>query len=272
MGWLIGRWGVERVKWLYGRADQPEKATGLTYAQLEQRWLRWLSARPVDPLTVRRFGLKVQAFEAMRRYQTTFDPFARVLPEPPDTWPPTLVLKYGEIPDGPAQVALETLIKALQGDLRCGRLGSARRRLEELRASLEAGTVVGPEAEARLALAERLDQIRRTLQTAPSPGNQHHQSLPTPLLTLWEQEFGSPVRQEVAAILVTPGAGKAVSFVWWFALEGETAVPIAAYFARNGDQWSFVAAERRRGGNTLCARWPMVSIGGPVSALSTSAL
>lgn len=274
VGWIIGQWGLERFKQLYGRAEAPEKVLGLTYAQLEQRWLRWLAAYPANTFTVRRFGFKVLAFEAMRQYQRTFDPFARVLPDPPDRWTPALVAEYRNTPDTPAQVALETLIKDLQLDVRCGRLGAARRRLEELRASLEAGDVVGPEAEARLALAERLEQIGKVVEsTGSSPGEPRQNALPAPLRLLWEREVGGPVRQEVAAIRVTPEATRAVGLMWWFDVREGVAVPVAVHFARAEDGWALVAAERRRaGGNGLCTQWPMASTTGRAFVLSTSAL
>jgi len=111
----------------------------------------------------------------------------------PVKWDADLTNKYRENVDSPTNVALETLLKDLQEDVRCGRLAVAERRLNELQASIRAKGVVGPEATVREAVAISLNRTASLLT-----GN-HAAETPAanPLVRFWQQYVGRPVYQEV---------------------------------------------------------------------------
>lgn len=267
VGWLIERWGMETFKRLYGNAAVPHIVLGRTYADLEREWLRWLSGRPVSPFTVRWFGLRIRAFETMRQYQETFDSFARQLPDSPVKWNADLTNQYRDNPDAPVNVALETLLKALQEDIRCGRLIAADRRLEELQASILANDIVGPEAKIREAVAASLAQTASTLE-----GGRLADTLPTnPLLLFWQERVGRPVYQEVADIVATPGAEHVMAVVWWFDVEGGEALPLRIVFERNGSGWYVKSVRQGTGGKDQCTGWPTGFTINPAFAWLTSA-
>lgn len=260
VGWIIERWGLETFKRLYGHATTPHLVLGRTYDELEQEWLRWLSAQPVSPFTVRWFDLQIRAFETMRRYQETFDPFARILPDSPAKWDAELIGEYRENPDTPTHVALETLLKDVQEDIRCGHLSSAERRLAELQASIEAQAVVGPEAEAREAAAARLIRAAAPLETARF----NNFSAVDPLHLFWQRRVGRPVQQEIADIATAPGSARAAALVWWFDEEGETSLPVRVVLTQDGSEWHITNIQIRTGGNTLCTAWPTAFTTSPV--------
>lgn len=243
VGWLIETRGLAAVKQLYARADDPEAVLGQSYAQLEQQWRAMLALQPAAFQDVRAFVLQVRAFDAVRGYQTEFDPFAREIPARPAEWTPSQRERYQDNVDQPTNLALETMLGQAQHDLRCGRLDAAGGRLADIERSVDAEQLVGTELRTRYAIAEILYSQNEALQTdtidsylatiAPAA-----RDATAAILAQYRNRIQA---QEVAQLDVSAGATRASVFVWWRMPDQDQSIPIHIDVENTNGQWQVVA-------------------------------
>ncbi len=145
---LVERYGLERLKELYGQAtSDPERDEALlqqlyakSYAELDAEWLAYVSGLEPTETQAETWWLKVRAFDLMRRYETELDPDARYLPPraPPDWMSDTLKIFLGRANE-PVNVVLETALIAVQDRLFGGDPEGAEALLDDVEAALDAG-------------------------------------------------------------------------------------------------------------------------------------
>lgn len=263
VAWLIETRGVERVKRLYGRANRPEDVLGRTYAELEREWLTALALQPAGYDTVRYLALQIRAFDVMRSYQTTFDPLAREVPESPIHWSDADRARYQDNVDAPINIALETLIGSIQGDIQCWRLQRAARRLPALERSVQRGAVYGREIQARRVIAEQLVEQDHALQSGDveayletvDPGVR---DMIASLLFQYVADARQEIHQETAYLALSPETQRAEAGVWWISSDG--ARSFQSTFAVSGEQWRLVAMrETELRSQDQCNALPMES-------------
>lgn len=243
VGWLVSTRGLAAVKELYGRADEPEAVLGQSYAELERQWRAMLALQPANFQDVREFALQARAFDVMRAYQTTFDPFAREIPDVPAEWTTAERERYQDNIDDPTNLALETMLEQAQTDIRCGRLDSAARRLDELENSVQTERLTGAELSARYAIATLLHRQNTALQNDArdlylETVKPAVRSTVTDLLT----HYTTGVQwQEVAQLDMTVGAMRPTALVVWRIAGQDRAMPLQLTFENQNGQWQVVA-------------------------------
>ncbi|MFC2036748.1 peptidase MA family metallohydrolase, partial [Chloroflexota bacterium] len=164
---LVEEYGLDRLKELYGQAtgdaahdeELVQSLYGQGYAELEADWLDYLDGLEPTPEQGETWDLTVRSFDLMRRYETELDPDARLLPpNPPPEWITDTLVVFLHRLETPANVALETALIAVQDRLYSGDLRGAAALLEDVEATLDAGTTSGglnrPSLQARQALME----------------------------------------------------------------------------------------------------------------------
>lgn len=246
VGWLVATRGLADVKQLYGRADEPELVLGQSYAELERQWRAMLARQPANFQAVRKFVLRVRSFDTMRAYQATFDPFAREIPERPTEWAATDRERYQDNVDNPTNVALESMLAQVQMDLRCGRLDTATRRLDEIERSVQREEPTGAESSTRYAIATLLDRQSRALQRN-ALDSYLATVKPTARRTVADTLTRNVTRvqwQEVAQLDVTAGATDASAFVVWRLSGQNQAIPVHLTFENQNGQWHLVAVRK----------------------------
>lgn len=252
VGWLIATHGLADVKELYGRADEPEVVLGQSYADLERQWRTMLARQPADFQDVREFALQARTFDAMRAYQTTFDPFAREIPELPAEWTATERERYQDNVDNPINVALESMLGQVQQDIRCGRLSAAERRLDEIERSVQREEVIGAELTARYAIATLLDQQSRALQrNTLDPYLETVKPAARGTVSDVLTRYVTRVQwQEVAQLDVTAGATYATAFGFWRMSGQDQAIRVQLTFENQDGQWQVAAVREAETGST----------------------
>jgi hypothetical protein len=106
--WLIQTWGLPKFKQYLTQPDDPLPIYDLDSAALETRWRAWLDAQPHTAADSTAVRLRVRYYDLMRRYESTRDPDARLLPGPlPSDWGPSLIRVFSRPATDPANVALE---------------------------------------------------------------------------------------------------------------------------------------------------------------------
>jgi hypothetical protein len=100
--------GLARFKRLLATPTDPAPIYGRSWAQLEQAWRTALAATPHSAADAQAVRLRVRYYDAMRHYEETRDPPARVLPDqPPGQWGPDLIAAFRHPSADPANIALE---------------------------------------------------------------------------------------------------------------------------------------------------------------------
>ncbi len=150
--YLVGNYGLEKLKELYGLATGEaehdgalaHRLYGKTYEELETEWLDYLAGLEPAPQQVEAWQLKVRSFELMRRYQTELDPDARILPSlAPTEWMSDTYKIFTTRASEAVNLVLETALIAAQERLHGGDLEGARLLLADIEGALDAGGVLG---------------------------------------------------------------------------------------------------------------------------------
>ncbi len=138
--YLIDRWGLDKFKQYLAQPDNPAPIYGQDSAQLEADWRAWLAGIPHSAADVQAVRLRVRYYDLMRRYESTLDPDARILPpQPPSQWGPTLIRIFSAPASGATNVAIEqTFVQAGQA-LWSGDLTTCARLLDQLDGQIPAG-------------------------------------------------------------------------------------------------------------------------------------
>jgi hypothetical protein len=146
--YLVGRYGLERLKALYGQATKDtehdeelvQSLYGKGYAELEAEWLDYLEGLEPSPEEAELWRLQVRTFDLMRRYETELDPDARLLPStaPPEWVSDTLKVFLDRV-EAPVNLVLETALIAAQERTKAGDLAGAEALLDDVEAALDAG-------------------------------------------------------------------------------------------------------------------------------------
>ncbi|HEY1011662.1 MAG TPA: hypothetical protein VGE07_03095 [Herpetosiphonaceae bacterium] len=110
---------------------------GVSHGELEAGWRAWLDATAPDPTVDRQWADTLRYYDLMRRYEETFDPAARILPDHPADWDRQLAVSMTVQLNGPALVARETMLIAADEALGSGDLARADALLDEVEASLD---------------------------------------------------------------------------------------------------------------------------------------
>lgn len=163
---LVERYGVDTFKDLYSRAtgdtehDESlvQSLYGKGYAVLETEWLDYLAGLKPTPNEAETWRLKVRSFDLMRRYETEFDPDARLLPPnaPPEWMTDTLRVFLSRVA-APVNIVLETALIAAQERTGRGELDGAFALLDDVEAALDAGgELIRPSLKARQAIIDLL--------------------------------------------------------------------------------------------------------------------
>ena len=106
--YLIDQDGLARFKRLLATPTDPAPIYGRSWAELEQAWRTALAATPHSAADAQAVRLRVRYYDAMRHYEETRDPPARVLPDqPPGQWGPDLIAAFRHPSADPANIALE---------------------------------------------------------------------------------------------------------------------------------------------------------------------
>ena len=173
---LVGRYGLDRLKELYGRAtgeaehDEAlvQSLYGKGYGDLEAEWLEFLAGLDPSPEQAGRWRLQVRTFDLMRRYQTELDPDARVLPSTaPPEWTSDTLKVFLKRADAPLNLVLETALIAAQERAADGDLDGAGALLDDVEAALDAGGVLTrPSLRARRQILEALAAQDRAILRA----------------------------------------------------------------------------------------------------------
>jgi hypothetical protein len=177
---LVGRYGLEKLKALYGQATgdaghDEELVQGLYgkgYADLDAEWLEYLAGLEPSPEQSELWRLQVRSFDLMRRYETELDPDARLLPPtaPPEWLSDTLKVFLGRV-DAPVNLVLETALIAAQERAYDGDLSGARALLDDVEAALDAGgELTRPSLMARRQILEALVAQDRAVLRADADG------------------------------------------------------------------------------------------------------
>ena len=105
---LIGRWGLPKFKQYLDHPDDPAPIYGQSAAALEATWRAWLATVPHTAADSTAVRLRVRYYDLMRRYETTLDPDARILPGlPPSAWGPALIGLFSHPAAATRNVSLE---------------------------------------------------------------------------------------------------------------------------------------------------------------------
>ena len=206
---LIDRYGLDKLKELYGRATSEDGADealvqelyGQGYAGLERAWLAHLATLAPSPEQADLVNLQIRSFDLMRRYETELDPDARILPgEPPPEWDIETLTAFLRRSGTPANLVLETALIAIQERILRGDTAGASDLLDDVEAALDAGGALErPSLRNRKAIVDLLalqdrailtaqkDRYQATLDPAYAAGGDHQDLLLRPWLT-WQQE------------------------------------------------------------------------------------
>lgn len=163
---LVERYGVDTFKDLYGQAtgnaqhDESlvQSLYGKRYAALETEWLDYLAGLNPTPDEAETWRLKVRSFDLMRRYETEFDPDARLLPpNAPPEWTTDTLHVFLSREATPVNIVLETALIAAQERMVRGELDGASALLDDVEAALDAGgELVRPSLTTRQAIIDLL--------------------------------------------------------------------------------------------------------------------
>jgi hypothetical protein len=106
--YLIDRWGLAKFKVYLSQPDDPRPVYGMSSDDLEAAWRAHLATVPHTASDSEAVRLRVRYYDLMRRYETTLDHDARILPgQPPGAWGPTLIRIFSAPASAPADVAIE---------------------------------------------------------------------------------------------------------------------------------------------------------------------
>jgi hypothetical protein len=141
-----------------------EPAVSATRGELERAWRARLAA--LSPNDEERAGIEltVRLYDTMRRYQELRDPPARTLPSIPDEWDQAMAAQMLVPAAGSRAAALETLLIAAGVALRAGETERAAAILDDMEATLDAGTPSGPFARDHDEIAKLLEAQARALR------------------------------------------------------------------------------------------------------------
>jgi hypothetical protein len=154
--YLVDQYGWQRFKTLYASfqpapSDAQMLDAGLQaqYGQglsaLEAQWLAYLRSLPSDPAQVDNLRLTIALYDTVRRYQQLDDPSAYFLdawlPDGPEARKRGIVADVVRHPDGPNNIALETMLVAAGQSLAAGADDQSRALLAAVNAALDAGSL-----------------------------------------------------------------------------------------------------------------------------------
>ena len=106
--YLIDRWGLPKFKAYLSQPDDPRPVYGMSADALEAAWRAHLATVAHTTADSEAVRLRVRYYDLMRRYETTLDHDARILPgQPPGQWGPTLIRIFSAPAAAPANVAIE---------------------------------------------------------------------------------------------------------------------------------------------------------------------
>jgi|GEM_PF-987504 len=215
---LIGQYGLDRLKELYGLASGEaahdealvERLYGQGYDHLEAAWLDYLAGLEPAPEEAKTWRLTHRSFDLMRRYETEMDPDARILPSsPPPEWTTDTLKIFLHRLEKPANVVLETALIAAQERLYGGDLGGAAGLMDDVEAALDAGGsgegLDLPSLNARRAILKQVAaQDRAVLRADAGAYLSTVRSMSTLALDrAWEEKLQPPLstyRQEVVRL------------------------------------------------------------------------
>lgn len=142
VAYLVETWGWDRFLDFYRRSGQPSGAPapealdgalrdsfGIGLEEMEWAFQEWLRARPVSAETAQEVELTIRLFDALRRYQRTYDPPAYFLsgwfPDPAEGERQGIVADFLRRPRAARAVAIEAMMVSAQDALRRGALDDA---------------------------------------------------------------------------------------------------------------------------------------------------
>ena len=154
--YLVAQYGWQRFKTMYASFNPaPSDAQmldaglraqyGLGLSALQAQWLAYLRSLPPDPAQVDNLRLTIALYDTMRRYQQLDDPSAYFLdawlPDGPEARKRGIVADIIRHPDGPNNIALETMLVAAGQSLTAGADDQSRALLISVNAALDAGSL-----------------------------------------------------------------------------------------------------------------------------------
>ena len=123
------------------------KHFGLSIAQMDDRLQQWLLSQPVLPDMRQDLRLKVDYFDLIRLYQTSYDPSADFrwawLPDPRQMRSRGIVADYLRGPTAPINQQVEALLRSAGRSWRSGQFEQAWLELGQVRRTMPAGNEKG---------------------------------------------------------------------------------------------------------------------------------
>jgi len=179
--YMVNTWGWEAFSAFYrdihpqdskSQADAIDAALqehfGLTFAQVEDRFLNFLQGQAVIPDIRTDIFTSVRFYDTVRRYQKAMDPSANFrqvwLPNSDEMRKRGIVADYLRHPESTDHYALETLLLDAEMDLRSGRFDQANRSLSAIQAVLIAIDIGKPDPFSVDPLAEQQRLIASTIE------------------------------------------------------------------------------------------------------------
>ena len=252
---LVENYGLDRLKELYGRATgeaaQDEALVkelyGQSYADLETAWLDYLDSLSPSEEEARSWQLEIRFFDLMRRYETEFDPDARLLPAnaPPEWTTDTLKAMLHRSRE-PLNIVLETALIAAQDRRNRGDLDGTAALLDDVEAALDAGGELRrPALQARQQIVDLLAEQDRAILLADAEGYRDTLSpsyTPSQAVDALLRQPITDYRQELVRLEIADGGRRAEGLVLLHAqladgpLDGDGRL-FAVSFEREADGW-----------------------------------
>jgi hypothetical protein len=177
--YLVDQYGWPRFRTMYGAfnsapsdgqmldaALQAQYGQGLS--QLEAAWLANLRALPPNPRQLDNLRLTIRLYDTMRRYQQLDDPSAYFLtawlPDGAEARARGLFADFIRHPDGPDNIALESMLVAAGQALNAGDYAGSANLLDGVNRALDTGSLA-----AQPLAAEELAVVRQVLADGYEP-------------------------------------------------------------------------------------------------------
>jgi len=253
--YLVENYGLDKLKELYGRANGEaahdealvRKLCGQSYAELETAWLAYLGSLSPGEQEARSWQLEIRFFDLMRRYETEFDPDARLLPSnAPPEWTTDTLKAMLHRSDEPLNIVLETALIAAEERRHRGDLDGATALLDDLEAALDAGGELGRTSlQARREILDLLAEQDRALLLADAEGYHRTLSAEYRLPFVPEALLRQPItdyQQELVRLDSAGGGQRAEGLILLHAQLADGPLPgngrlFAVSFEREADGW-----------------------------------
>jgi len=249
------------VKYLVGEAAHDEalvrKLCGQSYAELETAWLAYLGSLSPGEQEARSWQLEIRFFDLMRRYETEFDPDARLLPSnAPPEWTTDTLKAMLHRSDEPLNIVLETALIAAEERRHRGDLDGAAALLDDLEAALDAGGELGRTSlQARREILDLLAEQDRALLLADAEGYHRTLSAEYRLPFVPEALLRQPItdyQQELVRLDFAGGGQRAEGLILLHAQLADGPLPgngrlFAVSFEREADGWRPATTGRGHG-------------------------